>query len=222
MQGIILAAGRGERMMPYTANTPKPMLIINNKPIIQYNIDILSSFVNKIYIVVGYLGNQIIEYFGCSYNNCSIKYIKQKELLGTADGLWLCRNNINDKFIVMMGDDIYSKKDVDECIKHRYSALAYEMEGDRFGGYEVDQYNYMIRIIKPPKGENYLASTALYVLDKRIFNYSPKQIDGGEYGLPQTVEKMSQDVKIKVVKATSWFPVGYPEDIKNVEYQFRE
>ena len=82
MQAVILAAGNGTRLRPITNHVPKPMIKIGNKTLLEYNIDNLPSEVDEIIFVIGYLGEQIKDYFGSEFKGKKIKYVEQKELLG--------------------------------------------------------------------------------------------------------------------------------------------
>ena len=111
MQAVILAAGLGTRLRPLTYDTPKPLLKIGDKTLIEYNIERLPECIDELVIVIGYLGEQIIDYFGNQYKGKKISYIKQSQLLGTGHALFLCKKILNDRFLVLMGDDIYSQED---------------------------------------------------------------------------------------------------------------
>jgi len=91
MKAVILAAGEGIRMRPLTINTPKPLLKIIGKPILEHIIDSFPNEIDEIIIVVGYLKDQIKNYFGSNWKSRKINYIFQKDKKGTAHALWLCR-----------------------------------------------------------------------------------------------------------------------------------
>ena len=80
-----MAGGEGKRLRPLTENTPKPMLPINSKPILEHNIERLSKFgISNIYISVKYLADSIKDYFGDSkYSDLNISFIEESTPLGT-------------------------------------------------------------------------------------------------------------------------------------------
>ena len=80
VRAIIMAGGKGTRLKPLTNLTPKPLLPVGNKPIIEHNIDRLSSYgINHISITINYLGNKIVEYFGEGrHKGIEIEYIDEK------------------------------------------------------------------------------------------------------------------------------------------------
>lgn len=115
MECMIMAGGRGKRLSPLTDSTPKPMLPLGDKPIIEHNIDRLISFgINKIYISVKYLGEQIEEYFGDgSSKGISIEYVWENEPLGTAGALSLV-NNFKSDNVLLMNSDLFTNADFED------------------------------------------------------------------------------------------------------------
>jgi NDP-sugar pyrophosphorylase family protein len=221
MQAVILAAGRGKRMLHLTNNVPKPMLKINGKPILEHKLDVLPKEIDEIIFIVGYYGECIMNHFGCHFKNKKIKYIFQKELNGTGGALHLAKGILKDKFIVMMGDDLYHKQDLKKMLKHNFSILGYKVEDpSRYGVIKTDKKGNMIEVIENPKDGKYkLVNAAAYVLNKKFFDYDlvPKKAGDKELGLPQTLAQISKNYKIKVIKAKAWYPIGNPEDLEKAE-----
>jgi len=146
---VILAAGKGTRMQPLTYEIPKPMLPVNGRPILAYTIELLPKIFDEIIFVVGYLGDQIREYFGDNYNGRKITYIRQNELLGTGHALTLCQKILKDRFLVMMGDDIYCANDINRCLEYERSVLVKEVlvEQDRnYGAMLADAEGNLVDI----------------------------------------------------------------------------
>src|SRR5690606_20313057 len=98
VDAVLMAGGRGQRLSPLTDNTPKPLLKIGNKPVIEYNIDRLIDFgVENIYLSINYLGQQLKDYYGDgSSKNINIYYIEEKMPLGTFGSLTLVENYIHN------------------------------------------------------------------------------------------------------------------------------
>ena len=91
---------------------------------------------------------------------------------------------------------------------------------ERFGIFEIDEQGNLLNIIESPHTfKSGLINIGVYMLNEKFFDYElvPKTTGDVEFGLPQTMAKMIKDFPIKIVKATEWFPVGYPEDIQKAE-----
>ena len=119
LEALIMAGGRGERLQPLTNKTPKPMLMLGNKPIIEHNIDRLISYgIRKIYISVRYLGEQIVDYFGDgSAKGISIEYIWEDKPLGTA-GARSKLTGINTEYLLLMNSDLFTDADFEDLYLH--------------------------------------------------------------------------------------------------------
>lgn len=221
MQVVILAAGRGKRMLHLTDNIPKPMLKINGRPFLEYKLEILPKEIDEIIFIVGYYGECIMNYFGREFQGRKIKYIFQKKLNGTGGALHLAKGMLNDKFLVINGDDFYHKQDLKKMLQYNFAILGYKMDDPRcYGAIRTDKRGNMIEVIENPKDAKYkLVNTGAFVLTKKFFDYDlvPKKAGDKEFGLPQTLAQMSKDHKIKVIKAKAWYPVGNPEDLEKAE-----
>jgi len=218
MQAVILAAGRGERMRPLTDEIPKPLIKIGGQPILQRTIDILPDEISEIILVIGYKGEMIKEYLK-NYQKKKITYVYQEELSGTAGALFLVKNLLRERFLVLMADDLYCQSDIEKILKHELAILAKETNTpERFGVFRVNQNDELIDIVeKPVKAISNLVNIGIYTLTKKIFDYQPVKISDREFGLPQTMVTMTKDTPIKIIKADFWCPIGYPEDLEKAE-----
>jgi NDP-sugar pyrophosphorylase family protein len=219
MQVVILAAGNGKRMGKLTKSVPKPMLKIKGKPILEHKINSLPKEIKEVVLVIGYRGEQIINYFKKEFAGKKIKYFFQKKLNGTGGALHLVKSVLGDRFMVINGDDLYLKKDLRKLLKHELGILAREISNSgQSGGLKTDRRGNLVEVIEKDKSsKNKLVNTGAYVLNKEFFNYDPVPIGNGEFGLPQTLAKMSDKHKIKVEKATLWHSIGFPEDLEEAE-----
>ncbi len=206
-------------MQPLTYDIPKAMLVVKGKPILEYTIDFLPKEIDEVIIVVNHLGEQIREYFGECFNGRKIKYIMQEKLNGTGGALQACKDQLSGKFMVVMGDDLYYKNDLEKILSHDLAILAYEVEDStKFGVLKTDIQGRLTEIIEKPKvKERALISTNAFVLNDKFFDYELVQISETEFGLPQTLARMAKDHPVDILKATQWLPVGYPEDIEKAE-----
>ena len=219
MQVVILAAGNGKRMGALTKSVPKPMLKIKGKPLLEHKINALPKEITEVIIVAGYRGEQIMNYFKRFFNNRKITYFFQRNLNGTGGALHLVRSVLGDRFFVMMGDDLYHKRDIKKLMKHNHAILGYPNDhSGLFGALKTNNRNYLVEVVeKPKRSTDKFINTGLYILDEKFFDYDLVQLKDGEFGLPQTVAVMAKDFPVKVEKATLWHPIGTPEDLEKAE-----
>ena len=225
MQCVILAAGRGTRMNELTTAVPKPMLDVGGKPLLEYKIEVLPDEVDEVILIIGYKGHVVRGHFGGEYGGKQIEYVEQKELNGTAGALWSAKDLLHDRFLIMMGDDIYAKKDVEACVglTDAWALLVQELpELHRAGKVVLDDEGRIADIIESSKEdevrtERGLASTNLYALDARIFSYPmvPKHAGSLEYGLPQTAIAAARELGIpfEPVYTQEWLQITAPNDL---------
>lgn len=219
MQAVILAAGRGKRMGKLTSATTKPMLKLKGRPILEYKINALPKKIKEIVFVVGYHSMHIISHFKNYYGGRKMTYVFQDNLNGTGGALHLAKSVLHDKFLVIMGDDLYHKKDLNTLIKHDLAILGCEVEdASRFGVIKMDRKNNMADVIEKPKNvKRGLVNAGAYVLSKKFFDYDLVPVGKGEFGLPQTMAKMAKEHKVKIEKARLWHPIGRMEDLEKAE-----
>lgn len=219
MQIVILAAGNGKRMGDITQKVPKPMIKIKGKPILEHKINSLPEEIDEVILVIGHLGSQIVDHFKDNFGGKKITYFFQKKLDGTGGAIHLAKDVLRENFLVMMGDDLYHRNDVKKMLKHELAVLAFEVnDASQFGVLDVDNQGHVVDIIeKPINSENKLINTGLYAMNKNFFEYNLIALNNGEFGLPQTLVKMSDKHQIKFEKATLWQPIGFPEDLEKAK-----
>jgi len=112
VDAVIMAGGKGQRLMPLTENTPKPLLHVGDTPIIERNIDRLALFgIDDITISINYLGEQIVNHFGNGeIKGLRINYVEEKQPLGTLGSVGLIKEFHND-FILVMNSDLLTNID---------------------------------------------------------------------------------------------------------------
>lgn len=105
-QAVILAGGLGTRMLPITTSIPKPMIPVNGKPFLHYQLDLLARFgLRRALLLVAYLGEQIEAQFGNgSAFGMNLAYSYEPEPLGTGGGLKYAAAQLDDQFVVLNGD----------------------------------------------------------------------------------------------------------------------
>lgn len=219
MQLVILAAGKGTRMRERTLSTPKPLLIKDNKTLLEHKLDALPSQITEVIIVVGYLGDMIRETITDQYNSIPITYITQHEQKGTAHALWLCKDILNGQFAVLMGDDIYDHFDLSalcDVAPDEWSALLQHSSTKTSCTKCIVENGLFTAILQDSDGVipyNYVYTGAC-VLDTSLFEHEMVAISDTEYGLPHTFIRCAPSQKIKAVFATNWKQVTSPEDLE--------
>lgn len=219
MQAVILAAGEGIRLKSGAEEVPKCLLRVGKKTILENTLSQLPKEINEVIIVVGHLKSQIKKYIGMNAGGRNIRYVLQTEQLGTGHALSVCKNVLDDKkFLVLMGDNLYLKRDMENCLRHDLCLLTQKIEApERFGVVKVENGNLENVIESPKLSAGTLVNCGLYVIDKRIFDYPLVKIDREEYGLPQTIAKMSREHPVKIEKATFWMPINNIQDLKQAD-----
>ncbi len=207
---------------------PKQMLEIVGYPKLAWTLSNLPEGIDEVFLIVGYLKEKIIDYFGDFYGGKKIKYLEQKELNGSAGAIALAKKFIDEgeKFLVLMGDDFYLKSDLEKMLKEDWALLAYETnEAENYGLVSTDKNNFLKGVIERPHNfKKGLVNTGAYILQKDYFKVPMVRISEKEFGLPQTMIKMSEDlnIPIKVLKTKKWLPIGNPEALKLAQEKVKE
>lgn len=215
MQAVILAAGQGTRMKGLTEKTPKPMLPLLGKPMLEWKLAMLPDVIDEVTLIVGYLGEQIETYFGSEWQGRKILYVYQKELNGTGGAVTLTKEILSGPVLVMMGDDLYHPEDLLDLTRETSAVLGFTVEhAEEYGLLEKDKNGNLAKITERPHNcATGIVNTGAYLLHPHFFDYPLVPITDTEYGLPQTLALMGKDVAVKVLHARAWQPVGKPEDI---------
>lgn len=219
MQCIILAAGKGTRLRPLTENTPKPLVKVAGKALLDHVVEALPSAVDEIILVIGYLGEQIKAHCGTEYYGRKVTYITQEEQKGTGHALWLCKHLIKGRFLYMFADDIHGKSDIARACSYTRSMLTLTTDTpERFGIVVRNPDGTLAEFVeKPEHAPSNLASTGVFVLDDNIFKYDLAVETKGEFYHTNVIKEYAKDYPIAVVEQTLWIPIGYPEDITKAE-----
>ena len=208
-------------MRPLTETVPKPLLKVAGKSLIEHTFAALPKEIDEVIIVIGYLGEQIKKHLGKSFDGKRIRYVKQEHLEGTARALFEAREYVTDRFLVLMADDIYSRNDVEVCLKHNQAMLVKQSEKEEPGGKVI--LNKAGELSNVIEGKSFpvgtLVGTNVFVLNPEFFNYEPVKLTDrvNEWGLPQTVSVMARDYPVDIVQATRWIKITTPEDLKAAE-----
>ena len=215
IQAVIMAAGKSTRTWPLTLTKPKPLLKVMNKEIIKRNLDALQGLVGEVIIIVGFKKEMIIEEIGHKYGKLKIRYAEQKTQLGTGHALKYVEKLIKGKFIVMGGDDIFSKKDIKACLRHKYAVLGCKVEDPgRFGVFVVKGKEVKKVVEKPKKFVSDIANAGLYVFDKSVFKFKLRKSQRGEYEIIDYINALIKKERVVCENVKGrWLSVGYPWDL---------
>ncbi|MCA9363684.1 NTP transferase domain-containing protein [Candidatus Kaiserbacteria bacterium] len=222
MQCVILAAGEGTRLRPLTLEVPKALVPVSGKPLINHIVEALPSAIDEIFMVTGYREEQIKAHCGSEFCGRKVTYVHQEVPEGTAAALFLCKDLLNGRFLIMLGDDIHGAEDIARAVSYTRSILVSVVTNpERFGVVTENPDGTLAEVVeKPTHAPSNLASTGTMVLDEHIFEYDiPKEgrIEGREYYLTDVLARYAKDFPIAVVEQTLWIPIGYPEDIEKAE-----
>lgn len=181
---IILAGGKGTRLKPITAEIPKPLLPVHDRPIMEHVLDLFKKFhIHNIVVSVGYKGEKIKDYFGNGKKfNVSISYVEEKEPLGTGGPLHLAQPHITSTFILCNADEL---KDIDlremyQCHKEHNAlitiALTTVSDPSAYGVARLSGNKILEFIEKPKKEEapSKLISAGLYMVEPEVLSYVPR------------------------------------------------
>lgn len=218
IDAVIMAGGKGLRLRPLTLKTPKPLLKVGEKPIIEHNINHLKAYgINNITMTIKYLGQQLVNYFGDgSTKNLSINYIKEeKEPLGTIGSVSLIDKFHND-YILVMNSDLLTNINYEEMFKELLdkeadmivATIPYEVKIP-YGVIETN--GERIIALKEKPTFTYYSNAGIYIFKKKFVNFIPKN---KYYNATDLLEKLCKNGN-KVVYYSIlgyWLDIGKPND----------
>lgn len=228
MKAVILAGGRGTRLGNLTHEIPKPMIRVMGKPLLEYQVELLRDHgINEIWILVNYLKDTIIQYFGNgSVWNLSIQYYEELKPLGTTGGIKAIESYLTEDFLVLYGDVLVNmdlQRLLDFHTLQRADATLVLHPNDHPYDSDLVELNQQMRITafhaKPHPKDAYLrnlVNAGLYVMSPKILKELPAGAarDFGRDIFPSIVEKY----KLVGYNTTEYLKdMGTPERLKKVE-----
>lgn len=226
MKAVILAAGQGKRMQPLTLSKPKPLLRVANTPIIRHNLNQLQDIIDEAIIVIGYKGDMIQKHLGERIGNIKITYVEQKHLLGTGHALMQVQKYFEkERFIVMMGDDIYYRGDMRRCLRYPLAVMARRVENYSDFGVFINKEEKVLDLVeKPQKFVSDLANAAFYVFNESIFEALKKinKSSRGEIELTDGLKQLALEEDIFSIEAKAWMPIVYPWNLLEADQIVRD
>lgn len=214
MDAIILAAGLGTRLRPYTLTTPKPLLPVQERPILDWTISALPNNVDRLIVVVHYLKEQVEDYLAKQEHIKNYTVVFQENPQGTGDAVRICKDAVHsESFMVLNGDDLFGANDLQKLSACEAGILTHPVdEPKKFGIVFPREDGSLEKLIeKPDLQGRYLANVGAYVLPKKIFEMKLELSARGEYEMTDYVHNLAETDRVEVVEASYWFPIGTEE-----------
>ena len=213
MQAIILTAGEGARLSSWTANRPKGMIPIGNRPILEYLVrGLVEAGIKEINMVVGYGKNTVMSYFGDGFNfGAIINYSFQEERTGTLDAMKIGMEGINGEFILVPGDNYVSK---DSFLKLRDCESPALLSGkadrwSKWGEIELEKGKPKITF-DSPEAYGRIHFTGITKLN---LDLASKLIDAAGKHIGESLQVILKNHDFEVLEASSWHNIVYPWDL---------
>lgn len=219
LDAVIMAGGRGSRLMPLTDDTPKPLLHVGGKPIIEYNVERLSMFgVKNLTLSIRYLGQQLIDYFGNGHQKgLNIRYVSENEPLGTAGALTLISAFEHD-YVLMMNSDLLTNIDYEAMFEQLINqqgdmivaTVPYEVQVP-YGVLETE--GKRVSGLKEKPTYTYYSNAGIYIFKKNLVQSIPK---GQFFNATDLMELVISESKILLHYPIVgyWLDIGKPNDFK--------
>ena len=212
-----MAAGEWSRLRPLTDSTPKPLLKICGKTIIEHNIEPIIDQFDVIFMIVKYKKEQFKEYFWETYQWKKVHYIEQWEVNGTGAAILSLKWYIDWGFIVVSGDDLYDPSDLVRLSEQSgYATLVQETESpELFGIFTLDAEKQVTGIIEKPTDKSLwnLVNIGCHRLDSEIFRdleHIPLS-SRGELEITDLIHIYIKQERYSIVIAQwRWIAIGYP------------
>ncbi len=235
MQAVVLAAGEGTRLRPLTEEKPKALVEIDGRPILSHCLDRLVELgADELHIVVGYRKEALISHYGDSYEGVPITYAHQRNPEGLAHALLTVEEQIDDDFMLILGDNIFEANLEDVVRRQRedradaaflVEEVPYE-EASRYGVCDTNDYGEITAVVeKPDEPPTNLVMTGFYTFTPAIFHacHLVQPSDRGEYELSDAVDLLIHSGRtIDAIRMDGWrMDIGYPEDRDRAEARLR-
>jgi glucose-1-phosphate thymidylyltransferase len=222
MKAVILAAGEGTRLRPFTASEPKVMIPVANRPILEWVVEALvSNNIRDIIIVVGYKKERIMSHFedGKKFG-ARITFVEEKRQLGTAHALSCAKPHIKSRFMLLPGDNIIGADVIEELLNGGEGNSMLVTPSDTPSKYGVVYLSgdAVREVIEKPEGKiSNLISTGIYTFEPDIFKDAEQTESSGKYDLASMLQSIIYKKKVKAVLTSgTWADAVYPWDIVGV------
>lgn len=221
MQAVILAAGLGLRLRPFTEQHPKALIPVCGTPLILHSLARLPKHTTEIIIVTGWLGEQIQSLVGTSFNGVPVRYATQDPLNGTGGSLHAAKDLVHGQFLVLNGDDLYQQSGLETlATQSTWAILATATTRPLQAALKPDSEGFVPGLVPDPSETQKFLNCGAYLTDTGFFTLPLVSIpvrDKPEYSLPHTLLQAPEMHPVKLVPATGWIPVGTPEELAKAE-----
>ena len=221
VDAVLMAGGKGERLRPLTEKTPKPLLKVGDKCIIDHNIDRLISYgINHINVTVNYLREQVEEHYAEPRNGVQVRTFREPKFLGTIGSIKFVDTFYNDTILVM-NSDLFTNIDYEDFFLHFQShdaemsvaAVPYNVSIP-YGILDLNGREIKGLIEKPKY--NYYANGGIYLLKKSVLNEIPDEVF---FNATDLIEKLITQGK-KVIRYPlngTWIDIGNPQEYQKAQ-----
>lgn len=221
VDAVLMAGGKGERLRPLTDKTPKPLLKVGNKAIIDYNIDRLIHFgVEQIHVTVNYLAEQIEAHFAKEKDGIQITCVREPKFLGTMGSVKFVPKFYHDTVLVM-NSDLFTNIDLEEFY-HEFAksdadmavaAIPYSVSVP-YGIFELDENN--IKGLREKPTYNYYANGGIYLIKQKLLSLIPDEtfFDATDF-IELLIAEGYKVIRFPLIGY--WIDIGKPEDFRKVQ-----
>lgn len=220
VDAVLMAGGKGERLRPLTDKTPKPLLPVGDKAIIDHNVDRLISYgINHISVTVNYLKEQIEEHYQEPRNGVQIQTVREPQFLGTIGSVKFVKEFYNDTILVM-NSDLFTNIDYEDFFLHfqehdaemSVAAVPYNISIP-YGILDLEGRNIKGLLEKPQY--NHYANAGIYLIKRRALEEIPDDF----FNATDLVEKLISEGK-KVIRYPlngTWIDIGNPQEYQKAK-----
>ncbi len=221
IDAVLMAGGKGERLRPLTEKTPKPLLPVGDKAIIDHNIDRLISYgIQNISVTVNYLKEQLEEHFSEPHNGVQVQTVREPKYLGTIGSIRFVKKFHNDTILVM-NSDLFTNIDYEDFYLHfkehnaemSVAAVPYTVSVP-YGIFDLEGRDVQGLIEKPTY--NYYANAGIYLIKKSALDEIPEDTF---FNATDLIEKLIAENK-KVIRFPlngTWIDIGNPQEYQKAK-----
>jgi bifunctional UDP-N-acetylglucosamine pyrophosphorylase/glucosamine-1-phosphate N-acetyltransferase len=212
MDAILLAAGLGTRLRPHTLTTPKPLLPVQGRPILDWILGALPREVERVLVVVNYLAEQVEAYLQDQRHFAHWRAVRQEQPRGTGDAFRSCTPYLEaDRVLVLNGDDLIGAADLSALVHHPAGLLVRPVENPRQYGVVFTRTDSSLvdRLVEKPDLDGpALANVGAYLFPRDVLDYELKPSPRGEYEITDYVTALAGRQPVHAVPCRFWYPIG--------------